>query len=104
MSESVNKNINNGKFSWPRLGAMRLLAILAFLTSIAYGQEVRGTVTGLVTDPQGGALVGTRVEIKGLDTNVLYPATTNESGLYVVPFLPPGNYSVAASHTGFKRA
>jgi hypothetical protein len=100
----MSESINNGKFSWTRLGAMRLLAILALFTSMAYGQEVRGTITGLVTDPQGGALVGTKIEIKGLDTNVLYPATTNESGLYVVPLLQPGNYSIAAIHTGFKRA
>ena len=80
-----------------------LFVILA-LCSPGFGQEVRGTITGTVTDPQGAVIAGAKVEVRSLDTNVTYPATTNEAGLYVVPLLPPGNYSVSATHEGFSRA
>ena len=53
------------------LGAIHLLVVLPFITSMGFGQEVRGIISKLVTDPQGAVLVGTRVEVKGLDTNVL---------------------------------
>ena len=67
-------------------------------------QEVRATLSGTVSDPQGAAIAGARVEVKNIDTGVVSPATTNESGLYVVPLLPPGNYSVSVTHAGFARA
>ncbi len=85
----------------------RLLIALSVLASGYFGvsaQEVRGTITGTVTDPTGGAIAGAKVEVKSLDTNIVYPATTNEAGLYVVPLLLPGNYSVSATREGFSRA
>ena len=75
-----------------------------FVTGVLPGQEVRATLSGTVTDPQGAAIAGANVEVKNIDTGVVSPATTNESGLYVVPLLPPGNYSVAVTHAGFARA
>ena len=39
-----------------------------------------------------------------MQTNVETSATTGEDGNYTIPFLQPGNYTVAASTTGFKRA
>ena len=83
--------------------------LLAFALALSFhsavlGQEVRATLSGTVTDPQGAAIVGAQVEIKNTDTGVVSPATTNEAGLYVVPLLPPGNYSVSVTHAGFARA
>ena len=81
------------------------LIIFAFVAcSVAYGQEVRGTISGNVTDPQGALIGGAKVAVKNLDTNVVYPATTNDSGLYVLPLLPSGNYSITVSHEGFTSA
>lgn len=77
---------------------------LSFLVIASFAQEIRGTISGTVTDPAGAAVPGTRIEVKGIDTNVVYPATTNEAGFYVVPLIPAGNYAVAASHAGFRHA
>ncbi len=81
-----------------------ICAFLLLISSALFAQEVRATVSGTVTDAQGGAVAGAQVEVKNLDTGVLYPGVTNESGLYAVPLLPPGNYSITVTHAGFERA
>ena len=76
-----------------------VLALL--LSSSLVGQEIRATVSGTVKDPQGESISGARVEVRNVDTGVIYPATTNDAGLYVVPLLPPGNYTITVTHKGF---
>ena len=74
-----------------------------FAASLA-AQEFRATVTGTVTDQQGAAIPGASIEVRNLETNVAVSTVTNEAGSYVAPFLPTGQYTVAAAHQGFKRA
>jgi hypothetical protein len=86
----------------------RLLLVIPSLICLLYhpipAQEVRATISGTVTDPAGAVIAGAQVQVKNLDTGVVYPAVTNDAGLYVVPLLPPGNYSVAVTQPGFQRA
>src|SRR5688572_26361576 len=80
-----------------------LTVSLAFAVSLN-AQEFRATVLGTITDPQGATIPGVRVEIKNLATNAVVITVTNETGNYVAPFLPTGQYSIMASKEGFKRA
>ncbi len=41
------------------------------------------------------------MSIRNLQTGVVTATTTNESGLYDVPFLPPGNYTISSLKKGF---
>ncbi|MGH8247159.1 MAG: carboxypeptidase regulatory-like domain-containing protein, partial [Gammaproteobacteria bacterium] len=77
---------------------------LLLLPVVAPAQEFRATVVGNVTDAQGAAVVGAKVEVRSLATAAVTATVTNESGAYVAPFLPVGIYSVAVSADGFKRA
>jgi hypothetical protein len=79
-----------------------LLALLSI--SALPAQEVRATITGTVSDPQGSVIVGARVVARNLANGAIAEATTNESGLFVAPFLPIGKYHVTASMQGFKSA
>jgi len=81
-----------------------LLCWAALALVAARAQEFRGTITGTVTDPQGGVVPNATVEIRNLDTNVVSTFRTNESGVYVAPLLIPGRYSVSATASGFKKA
>src|SRR5260370_1696289 len=67
-------------------------------------QEFRATLTGTITDNQGAVIVGVRVEVVNLETNVAQTVTTNTTGVYVAPYLTVGHYRVSASSAGFKRA
>jgi len=67
-------------------------------------QEFRATITGTVTDPQGAVIPKVRIEGRNLETGALVTTQTNDSGIYVLPFVPPGFYQLSAALEGFKRA
>lgn len=87
-----------------RLQAQTMIQILVCAGLTAFGQEFRATINGTVTDPSGAVVPGATIEIRNLATNALFTAQTNEAGLYVAPFIPPGRYIVSAGGEGFKRS
>jgi Carboxypeptidase regulatory-like domain len=68
----------------------------------AYAQLDRGTISGTVLDPSGGAIPGATVTITAAGTNVSYTVETNEHGQYNMPNLPIGAYSIKYEASGFK--
>ncbi len=60
-----------------------------------------GALTGTVTDPSGAVIAGAKVTARNLATGLTRSATTDSKGLYNVPLLPPGNYSVHFEAQGF---
>ncbi|HUA02119.1 MAG TPA: carboxypeptidase-like regulatory domain-containing protein, partial [Candidatus Aquilonibacter sp.] len=59
-------------------------------------------MTGTVTDPSGGVIVGATVTATNLATGQARTATTSSSGAYQISLLPPGNYSVHFEAQGFR--
>ncbi len=80
------------------------LTLLLTGSGLLSGQEFRGTFTGTITDAAGGVIPGAKVDVRNTETNVSESATTNESGVYVLPFLTIGHYDITASAQGFKQA
>src|SRR5260370_4507559 len=85
-----------------RTSHLFVLALIVCVVSMA--QESRGTITGTVSDPQGAAIPGAAVAARNQGTNLEAKTTTNESGVYVLPFLNSGTYTVTAAVSGFKSA
>lgn len=84
----------------------RLLPVFLFAFLLAgvscLAQSPNGTMSGLVLDPDGRAIVGAEVQAVNDATGVRYPGSTNAEGIYVLPNLPPGPYRVQISKIGFK--
>ncbi|MEZ5402678.1 MAG: carboxypeptidase regulatory-like domain-containing protein [Bryobacteraceae bacterium] len=78
------------------------LAAVAALSSSLYAQDPRGFIRGTITDPSGAAIPGAHVRATAADTGVAASAETNESGLYNIPYLIPGFYTLSVEQTGFK--
>ena len=76
---------------------------LFILCTCALGQTLTGTLVGSVTDSSGGTIANAKVVITETNTNVSRVTQTNESGNYIFPNLPPGNYTVLVEQPGFKR-
>src|SRR4051812_38497157 len=77
---------------------------LFMLVLTAAAQDSRGTIAGIVTDPNGAVVPNASVVIKNVDTNVAVTLRTNDEGAYTLSTLSPGQYNVTASITGFKTA
>lgn len=82
-----------------RLGVLLLLAYTAL-----NGQEFRANISGTITDPSGAPISGARVEVVSVERQVRYDAVSNDAGLYLIRFLPPGGYTLTVQKEGFKRA
>ncbi|MGO9640282.1 MAG: carboxypeptidase regulatory-like domain-containing protein [Candidatus Acidiferrales bacterium] len=86
-------------------GRVFLLLLLALSLSpvLALAQNaITGELKGTVTDPSGAVVPGVSVSIKNVQTGVVTPTTTNPAGLYDVPFLQPGQYTLTFSKQGFR--
>jgi hypothetical protein len=68
------------------------------------GQTTTGTLTGLVTDPQGAIVSGATVTLINSETRVETRTTSNDQGEFVFPSVPPGRYSLGVEATNFKKA
>jgi hypothetical protein len=78
-----------------------LTTLLFYLAAHSYGQTTNGLITGVVTDSTGASVPGAAVTVTNSGTGVTRNATSNDSGIYVVPQLAPGNYSVSVTKQGF---
>jgi hypothetical protein len=56
-----------------------------------------GSINGTVTDSTQAVVASAAVTITNVDTGVSHKFSTNSSGLFVAPFLPPGHYKVDAT-------
>src|SRR5438105_8840490 len=65
-------------------------------------QTPLGIVTGLATDPSGSAVANASLTLTNHDTGVKRTGSTNDSGVYSFPNLPPGTYRLAAGANGFR--
>src|SRR5580658_7332148 len=81
-----------------------VVAVLSLLSTVSmFGQAVNSTVLGTVSDSTGAVVVGAKVTLTEADTNVSRTGQTNESGNFVFPDLPPGNYFATVEMKGFKK-
>jgi hypothetical protein len=89
----------------------RIAAGLAFgavvfvaLSVLAFGQATTGTLRGTVTDPNGGVVAGATVTAKNQASGVVSNNfTTNGEGIFEIPNLLPGKYTVTVEQTGFSK-
>lgn len=81
-----------------------LTALMAvfFVLGPAYGQTAQGRITGTVAGPDGAVIPGAGISAVNEQTGVSTHANSNDVGLYVLPFLQPGRYRIAAKSPGFK--
>jgi hypothetical protein len=78
-----------------------VLPVFLLCSFAANGQQTG--ITGIVTDPQGGAIQGAKVEVKAVGASS-FLATTNSMGVYVVPNLSAEQYTISATAPGFAKA
>src|SRR5260370_13123296 len=68
-----------------------------------WSQVVTGTILGNVTDVSNAPIANAAVTVTEVNTSVSRAASTNEEGIYTIPYLSPGRYQVQVETPGFKR-
>ena len=79
-----------------------VLFVMMAMAQVFAQTTTTGDISGLVTDPTGAVVPNAAVTLKNVDTGSSQSATTSSLGTYRFALLPPGNYSVSASATGFQ--
>lgn len=77
-----------------------MLAVLALELPVL-AQTTNGLITGTISDSSGAIVVGAQVDITNQGTGSFRTSTSSNNGIYLVPQLPPGIYSVSVKAQGF---
>ncbi len=88
----------------PLLNASLFTLLLSFTVVNVHAQGATATLSGVVTDQTGAVLPGANIAVISIAQGFQRTAATNDEGIFVVPLLPPGNYTVKAEHEGFTPA
>jgi hypothetical protein len=88
------------------IGVVAFLLIVVFQASLTrvYAQGGTATLSGTVTDQNGAVVPGANIAVISFTQGFTRSAITNREGIYVVPVLPPGTYTVKAEREGFTTA
>lgn len=81
---------------------VNVLSWILLTSVIAHAQVSTGTLSGSVTDPSGAAIPGAILRIRNLETGASGTWASTDYGLYKVPFLQPGRYSLLVEANGFQ--
>ena len=84
------------------LTSLLLVAFAVFLAPpFSFGQIVNASLSGTVTDASGAVIPGVTVSATNDATGVVSKSTTDASGAYTLPSLPPGTYNLTFQKEGF---
>ncbi len=87
-----------------QVASIKLIIVGLLFAACAFAQRDLATVSGAVTDPQGGAISNAKVTITEDATALTYEVTTSDAGEFVRPALKPGIYTITVEAPGFKKA
>ena len=83
--------------------SLLVIVALAVTVSPAWSQQASGSVTGMISDPSGAAVVNATVTIRDVDRGTVWTTQTNSSGVYNFPEVAVGNVEVSVEATGFAK-
>lgn len=89
-------------------GLRQIVVLLVLLLGVfnshpLQAQASSGTITGLVTDEKGAVVGGAEVTVASTEGTVTTKTVTSGEGVYTVPSIPPGTYTVVVQAKGFGR-
>src|SRR5215472_438090 len=84
-----------------KIALIMMLLLPLLLTCQTRAQLYTGSIAGTVTDPSGAVVAGVQVKATDEAKGFNFTATTDSAGRYVIRQLPPADYTVTASASGF---
>ena len=87
-----------------RYGKYLLFLAMVLAASLCFGQTQSARLQGTVHDASGAIVPNAKVVAVHNATKDSSDATTNSSGLYVLPVLRPGTYTLSVEAAGFSKS
>src|SRR5438552_4484594 len=84
-----------------RLLVLLIVLVLA-LPNPNLAQRTTATFAGIVQDPSGAVLPGVEASLINEGTSAALETLTNETGEFLIDFVPPGTYTLKLALPGFK--
>ena len=87
---------------------LTLSGLLLALVTVAKGPALHAqavsiaSVTGRVVDPSGATVNGAQIKMTAVDTGQVHDVASNADGIYTIPSLPIGAYTLEVSAPGFE--
>src|SRR5262249_45276673 len=81
----------------------RRLVYMFSISLTVFAQTDRGSLTGTIIDPAGAVVPIAKVDVKNVDTGVVFNGGPSAPGNYVIQGLAPGNYELTVTVQGFKK-
>lgn len=85
------------------LGVLACVLCLASFAPAAGGQAVTASLGGKVLDSSGGTVAKATITITNTATRLSRSVQSSDTGDYLIPALPAGEYAVGVELTGFKK-
>src|SRR5262245_8211739 len=78
--------------------------MIALLTATTVLAQSTASISGVVVDADGGVIPGADVVVKNVATAETFSTVSSDKGVFSIPAMITGTYSVTVSLTGFKTA
>lgn len=88
--------------NWMSLLAAFCLIAFCFTVKNSKAQEFRANLTGQVTDQSGAVIRNATVTAVNVASGTIYTGRTSAKGVYYIPYVLPGTYTITAKAQGFK--
>ncbi|MFP5266740.1 MAG: TonB-dependent receptor [Acidobacteriota bacterium] len=86
---------------WLTLSVVALCCLTVTATRCGAQDMSTGSLNVTVLDPAGAFIPGASLVLKNLGTNGIHTVTTSDTGIAVIPYLNPANYSLTVTKKGF---
>jgi hypothetical protein len=90
-----------GAFMLNKKALLGVFFLLVSTSSLLYGQA-NGSFAGTVSDKAGAVISSATVTVTSQQTGLSRDAKTDDSGHYLIPLLPVGDYTVRVESQGFQ--
>ena len=105
-TNSTVTGLHNLGAGYDRVGKFILSTALLFsillLALPAFSQTPTGTLEGTIKDQQSAGVGGASIKVASTTTGIITTVTSDSSGRYSLPFVPPGTYTVTVEAQGFR--
>ncbi|MEO7143273.1 MAG: TonB-dependent receptor, partial [Bryobacteraceae bacterium] len=88
------------KSTW--IAGLLILAIYVVFPVAIHGQRVSARLVGSVLDPSGAIVANVQIKGRNVNTGLVYKASSNSDGYYVLTELPAGEYALTVEAPGFE--